>query len=466
MKKTDIEKLLKAAKKEEADAGAVLREIYDELQPLLEFQPMGASAADDELTLWQDDEDLKQVLKQEEKRLQKEEEERENRIKELVAQQMPWAERRQTAFSVLYAFQKLDTDYKRITVDQLPAYVMDKVYKEADEEIKQGVFYAAALEAVAKFVSKILGETIKPQVLQTPNIQKISILTAQAANNLLEAEAKGETLTLEVTGKKAKKPAYIYMDVTKIPNIKGVDNLTRFDNSVLNAICTLYQNGTTRFTSESIYKILTGVNRVRVTDEKLKDIDRSIYKLWGTRVAIDLSEQRRLYKNLVLEGIDENIINVRRAKGHMVKPTGAPVKWTVWEILREPILYTYAQSINQIASFPLEYLSNSQATQQGINLRLALLRYIYMAQGGTGEIKLKYTTLFDDAGMIFSESNTKTAQVQTERARKTIEADLLQLKNKGLIKDFATYKSATDKKRLEGIKITVATCKKLPAKKK
>ena len=478
MKKRDIEELINIATKEREKHLAKFKEVQQKVAGLVSFSLNKATPIDNELTLWKEDEELREVLRQEEADILQKGYVIQEEIKSLFEQSAIHARRLEVTYYVLAGLLDINQEEaKGIEPKDLAQYLLDKVSKRSEEAgtayPEEGTeWYAINLTDLTNFINEVLGG--EKVILPRPNITNTLLLTAAAARNLVAAQSHGETLPITVSPRKSRTQAQIYMNVQALAKTAdGVAKLEPFDEGVFNAVCTLYRNGCGRFAIEDLYKAVTGVNRVRDAAELVQAIERSIFKLATTRITIDVSEQDRLYKGRKLESINSAVLDINIVKESVIRPNGEPVKSTVFHVIQEPTLLTYAYKLDHFRLLPNEYMQLPQkmkATKDNISLRYAILQ----ATTYTGEanpkrktypVKIKFETLFKNAGIDFSSENKNSADTKRKRTRNNILEILEDLKQKGAIKSYEVYSATNNVRKVEGVLVTVFCNQQKPVEK-
>lgn len=127
--------------------------------------------------------------------------------------------------------------------------------------------------------------------------------------------------------------------------ISGEKELTPYDREVHDALVTLYVDGGNEYiTPQMIYRAMTGNPEAKLMPKQREAINNSLNKLMYSRLIINASkEECKAY------GFDEFTYRGRVIQGEKktTKVNGVIVE--VYHLSREPALYTYASSKNQVS---------------------------------------------------------------------------------------------------------------------
>jgi len=126
-----------------------------------------------------------------------------------------------------------------------------------------------------------------------------------------------------------------------------------FDLPVFSAVVSIYEQGNFPFTLETLYRCMTGNNEARVTKQIAEKIRKSLEKMALTLISIDWSEEFKKYKG--------STDSKARLKGTLIEVRSLEIeksnkKYEYFQLLGEPILYTYAKYKRQILTLDAKYL--------------------------------------------------------------------------------------------------------------
>jgi len=167
-----------------------------------------------------------------------------------------------------------------------------------------------------------------------------------------------EITVTDKAGKKMKAPIAPIVTVSLLdlpPNIQITREMTSDDDSVFRAVCSLWAAGTSRFTGNAIYAAMIGNPDAKATPEWLATIDECWTRQTSTQIELDTGTVGDAYNfkrwkrnRRVIEGGKDTV-----TIGNQFGQTAT----TVYTMLEEPLLQTYANAINQIARFPRAVLN-------------------------------------------------------------------------------------------------------------
>lgn len=279
------------------------------------------------------------------------------------------------------------------------------------------------------------------------NPQNFQMLITKVSTRLFD----GKTDFTEETGVKVgtvkRKPvivtvqAYVAIDDAILP-----PGLTPFDGEVLNGICSIWATGQSIMTSRQIHEAFAG--KGTTSPQAISRVTRSINKLRSTILSMDWTEHARI-KGLPLENPDDYITtkdNLLLMKNVNVRMNG--FETNAFQLLAEPILYTYGKATGQIVTVDKEYqnLNMESNTEKTVIIRNYLLRRIELMKNPRNKVKsniILFETLFDECGITGS-------KVEIKRDRDSVFATLDSLKGKGYIKGYTVLKTG---QRFDGVAI-------------
>lgn len=185
------------------------------------------------------------------------------------------------------------------------------------------------------------------------------------------------TITDE-TGKKVKAPIASIVTVSLLdlpPNIQITREMTHEDDAVFRAVCSLWAAGNSRVTGNAIYATMIGNPDAKATPEWLAKIDECWTRQTSTQIKLDTGTVGDAYKfkrwernRRVIEG-GKDTLTIGNQFGQTTT--------TVYTILEEPLLQTYANALNQTARFPRAVLNTPvNKTPDVIALQNFLLDHI------------------------------------------------------------------------------------------
>lgn len=225
-------------------------------------------------------------------------------------------------------------------------------------------------------------------------------------------------LTLKGKRKAQEVTTAVAIDISKLEGIyfsNGV-MLDRYNKAIHDAMLSMYLAGNKGGSLNQLYKVINGNKEtLKAPEEKtLKDIREAVNKLRLTDVAIDASEEAKLYgfskakiKNYLMPvKIVEVEINGNKAEGFV--------------FLDEPPLYTYARQKNQINAGNIEYFNVPlNTTPENIKLTSYLFERV---QGAKNEkSKLGPVILYEAIYKILELDENATKQKRSDVRKKVKE---------------------------------------------
>ena len=192
-----------------------------------------------------------------------------------------------------------------------------------------------------------------------------------------------------------------------------VPRLTVFDLSVMQAAASIYARGSKTFSTNQLYRVLTGADaHTKITSKAtLEAVRKSLDTLQATLITIDAEQQAALGKYRRYDW------NETTFKGYLLPMTKIETayysgnqltaKCDCWRIIGTPPLLAYSKTIKQVATIPQKVKrlpKGVSATVNNICIRDTLLYYIHLNRGKGA--KLNYSTLFEAAGADTSNRDT------------------------------------------------------------
>lgn len=201
---------------------------------------------------------------------------------------------------------------------------------------------------------------------------------------------------------------------------------TEWDDSVFRGINTLLYDGTQTFTADMIYRAMTGNPTAKATEEVQRKIFESWVRFTSTWMELNTAGVGKAYGFMevkrtshVIEG-GTDLITITNQHG-----TSSVRYYTV---SKEPDLIWYANQLNQVARFPIQYLDIPiHKTEDVIHVRNILLDRIYSIPHQSNTILYEYLFRYLD-----KENLSATQRVKKER------------KLKGFVKTMLDYWTITD----------------------
>lgn len=271
-------------------------------------------------------------------------------------------------------------------------------------------------KTVAKVTAELLASVPTPETLTAGSIKKSVHMIPKAVNVLPKIpiapkEEPAATAAVTVARSRGKEAAvYVGLRAELAPI---APRLTVFDLSVMQAAASIYASGTKTFSSNQLYRALTGADaHTRISSKAtLEAVKKSLDTLQATIITIDAEQQA------ALRGYKGYAWNKSTFKGYMLPMTKLETAYysgnklaascDCWRILATPPALEYATTIKQVATIPQEVKrlpKGVSATVNNICIRDTLLYYIHLNRGKG--VKLNYSTLFEAAGVDTSNRDT------------------------------------------------------------
>ena len=266
-----------------------------------------------------------------------------------------------------------------------------------------------ASEDTLQIVRKVLKSIPTPETLMAGSIKKSVHMIPKAVNVLPKIpiapkEEPAATAAVTVARSRGKEAAvYVGLRAELVPI---APRLTVFDLSVMQAAASIYASGTKTFSSNQLYRALTGADaHTKITSKAtLEAVKKSLDTLQATIITIDAEQQA------ALRGYKGYAWNKSTFKGYMLPMTKLETAYysgnklaascDCWRILATPPALEYATTIKQVATIPQKVKrlpKGVSATVNNICIRDTLLYYIHLNRGKG--VKLNYSTLFEAAGV-------------------------------------------------------------------
>lgn len=268
---------------------------------------------------------------------------------------------------------------------------------------------AEKVENIIKAVAELLESVPTPETLTAGSIKKSVHMIPRAVKMLTKIpitpkEEPAATAAVTVARSRGKEAnVYVGLRAALAPI---APRLTVFDLSVMQAAASIYASGTKTFSSNQLYRALTGADaHTKITSKAtLEAVKKSLDTLQATLITIDAEQQA------ALRGYKGYAWNESTFKGYMLPMTKLETayysgnklaaKCDCWRMLTAPPALEYATTIKQVATIPQEVKrlpKGVSATVNNICIRDTLLYYIHLNRGKGA--KLNYSTLFKAAGV-------------------------------------------------------------------
>lgn len=298
-------------------------------------------------------------------------------------------------------------------------------------------FYADDMERVADFAEDMRGrlhiraKDAEPTARVTVNSKPTDLLMnkSKVATKTIEATRTDtpETPMLVSTGRK-NATAMVTLNYGSWDGIAATKHLTEYDESVHNAVCTLYEMGYREISPGMIWKAL-GMD-TRPNKQQAERIRESYTKMTRIRVSIDATGEMRAYGDYTAVVIEDNILPARL---EMVEVNGKTTRDCL--ILREcPPLYAYSGLRKQVAAIPrgLLQVPRLQSREQNIALKNYLLKRVEAMKNSSVSRVIRYVAVYEAIG-VPKGGNSKAEINKRTRTRRDVARILDYWTNRGYI---------------------------------
>lgn len=269
-------------------------------------------------------------------------------------------------------------------------------YKEAIHYIddcienKRGMYDTVAKKAKATQPPELSVTTITPKE-HLSTVDKLSGKAFDVENDVLYTK-KLIAVGVERRGSKKEINTLLSMsfdELEKAGVIIDTKKLTPFDREVHDAITTLFvEGGNDVMSVEMIYRTMIGKPKARLAPKQAEAITQSITKMMHTLITIDASQEAKaygfdnlkykgnlLYAEMAIASINNNVIEALH-------------------VIKEPVLYTYANRTNRIGRVDMKLLDSPiNKNEETIILQGYLYRRILAMQHGQNK-SIVYDTVY------------------------------------------------------------------------
>lgn len=269
-------------------------------------------------------------------------------------------------------------------------------YKEAIHYIddcienKRGMYDTVAKKAKAAQPPELSVTTITPKE-HLSTVDKLSGKAFDVENDVLYTK-KLIAVGVERRGSKKEINTLLSMSFDELEKsgvIIDAKKLTPFDREVHDAITTLFvEGGNDVMSVEMIYRTMIGKPKARLAPKQAEAITQSITKMMHTLITIDASQEAKaycfdnlkyrgnlLYAEMAIASINNNVIEALH-------------------VIKEPVLYTYANRTNRIGRVDMKLLDSPiNKNEETIILQGYLYRRILAMQHGQNK-SIVYDTVY------------------------------------------------------------------------
>ena len=290
---------------------------------------------------------------------------------------------------------------------------------------------------ILKSIAALLDSIPTPEMLTAGSIDKSVHMIAKAAQYLpkIPIVPKEEMPTAAAVTVAKDKEQEVNINVGLHAAFAPIEpRLTVFDLSVMQAAASIYASGSKTFSTNQLYRVLTGADaHTRITSKAtLEAVRKSLKTLLATIITIDAEQQAALGKyrrydwnKTTFEGY---LLPMTKIETAYYSGNQLTAKCDCWRIIDTPPLLAYSKTIKQVATIQQKVKrlpKGVSATVNNICIRDTLLYYIQLNRDKGA--KLNYSTLFEAAGVDTSD------RIGRHRMKKAVKALLQRWQEIGFI---------------------------------
>ena len=305
------------------------------------------------------------------------------------------------------------------------------------EEIAKFIELAQKITTITHFFPANRIDYKKPKEVKLLNNKVVNSIPT-ATQKLCEKEGTVARFYVgkKDNDKKANKQVFVIVEFSENEGRVLSRPINQFETNILSAVFTIFISGNLTFSPKHICEILTGGGRAEKSPNLLAEIEKSIDRLKSIFVRIDATEQAKKQNYKIQKAISESYLLPLRKEKRIFK--GKQQEEIAYEFIGIPAIFNYSQDVKQIVTCPTQLLQLSNASQELINLRIAVIkRVMNIATGSLKSNKILINSILEEA-KITTEQST-----QRKRYIKAIEKSLEEAKYQGYILDFIKLKKST-----------------------
>ena len=242
---------------------------------------------------------------------------------------------------------------------------------------------------------------VMPDLSRNPNV-KLAVSEIDAVfGNMLENKQLTFDDVFAVSDPAAEQPITVkcrvyFISTMDAENILSLSQpFTEYDRAVQGAVASLWAVGNTVVTASTVYKVMTGVdpNTFHVTESQLKAVEDSLWKLYAIQAEVDFTE----HAHACGIGGDQWVVDGSLVPQQKIRVLVNGESCRAYRLLAPPLLYEYADKVNQVLAIPVELLRiGGSDTAWRIGVRMYLLRRILTKNPQT---TILYQSIYDAAAM-------------------------------------------------------------------
>ena len=317
-----------------------------------------------------------------------------------------------------YEFIKEQINLVKIHIEELKNPTPEERYKHTDdyfndiiESMQQVLESYETMIAVMEPNSKLL------KIPPTKYPKRFITNTDKVSLNLFLGEFNEELQSLKMEGRNSKKEltTKVNIDFNELENISISRELSPYDREVHDSIVSLNIDGGNEYiTPLMVYRTMTGNTQAKLNPKQQEAISDSVSRCSFTRIRIDATGEAKAY------GMDKAIYegNLLYTEKVTVHHKGNVSEWI--RLLREPVLYEYASSKNQIGRLEIKLLNTpTNKNEETIILQGYLQRRILSMKGSMKLSRnIRYETIYRYLGI--PEEQTAAIRNKKSFTRKAI----------------------------------------------
>ncbi len=316
------------------------------------------------------------------------------------------------------------------------------------ETIADKYMATSTLDSTVEIPKTRINVTTKaPKLLLTP-IDKVSYLAFKGDGALYNSDEKSTGVILNRKTSKKEILSMVSLNYCndKAIQISGKQELTPYDREVHDALVTLYVDGGNNcITPQMIYKAMTGNPESKLTSKQQTAINNSLNKLMYSHLRINASEEEcRAYR------FDRFSYESTVIQGEKVAATINGNNVEAYHLLREPVLYTYANLKNQVGRIDIKLLNSPvNKNEENIILQGYLYRRI-LAMKGSCKLSptIIYSTIYEQ--LEIEAASDSALRKKKVKVRSTVRTILDYWKKQNFIKGYVE-----NSRRNEIISVTI-----------
>ena len=309
-------------------------------------------------------------------------------------------------------------------IDEIKAYIEQAIAASPyiAPEGTQGVNKPVVLRERPEAGAIEITRTIYPASFATP-IDKVS-------KKAFAGELTDQLQPLKMERRNSKRPVTTLASINfNAPQLQGITNLTMYDRSVYNAICTLYIRGKNEYiTPQMIYQAMTGKEEAYLNPKQAEAISGSITKFMYGGIHIDATEEVNKHNMGGSLIYDTNLLHAERVTHNLNGTITECIR-----IIKTPVLYEYASYKDQIGNAPIAALATPvNKNEDTLALQAYLMDRIFAMRGTDPQRDIAYSSIYS---AVWGKGAASSNRMQKSRVRAYAAAILKHWATQGTSKD-------------------------------